>query len=177
MRTRAFGDIALTVLVFAAGVVLVILTVRSVPAWWTTKFEWPPPTLTTLALASGACIAFLITGTRVMALRLCEAEVTRVVSIEGDTVEVWEGTVADRPLLRSLGGRRSFITPWIWSFRAPDKAALARLLTALRDASVAFEGDDPKRWTPSDIFAQMREHGLVSGSYDEVGIAGVARKR
>ena len=54
------ADLAATVLVFATGVVLLVLTVLSVPAWWTTKFEFPPPTLNTLALASGAGIAFFI---------------------------------------------------------------------------------------------------------------------
>lgn len=85
--------------------------------------------------------------------------------------------MADRPMLRRLGGRRDFITPWSWTFRAPDEPALARVLTALRDAGVAFKGNDPKGWTPSDEFKALRERGLVSGSFDEIGVGGVARKR
>jgi hypothetical protein len=171
------GDIAATVLVFAAGVVLLTLTVRSVPAWWTTKFEFPSPILVTLAFASATFIAFLITWFRSTQLVLSTSDMPYVSRISDSTVEVSEGSVADRPKLRRLGGRRDFITPWSWTFRTPDEPTLVRVLTALRDAGVGFAGNDPKGWTPSDEFIALRERGLVNGSFDEIGVGGVARKR
>jgi hypothetical protein len=175
-RRMTIADISATGLVFAAGLAFLILTVRSLPAW-TTKEKYPGPILISLALASGAFIAFLITWSRLTLRVLSTYEMPYVTRIGEGTVNVTEGSVADRPTLRRLGGRRDFITPWSWTFRAADEPALARVLTALRDAGVAFAGNDPKGVTPSDEFIALRERGVVSGTFDEMTIGGGTRKR
>jgi uncharacterized integral membrane protein len=176
-RRMTAADIVATALIVAAGVVFLILAMRSVPAWWATKFELPGRILITLALVSGAFIAFLISWFRLTQLLLSEYEKPYITRIGDGAVSVAEGSVADRPMLRRLGGRRDFVNPWSWSFRAPDEPTLARVLTALRDAGVAFAGNDPKGWTPSDEFLALRERGVVSGSFDEMTVGGGRRKR
>jgi hypothetical protein len=44
---------------------------------------------------------------------------------------------------------------------------LVQILTRLRDAGVAFMGST-HGWPPAEIFADLRDKGLISGTFDEV---------
>ena len=109
----------------------------------------PESFLSTLALASGAAIAFFIGSRSSFSPSLtCPASA-------GSATAAW------------MSGREAW--PWSWSFRAPDEPSLARVLTALRDAGIGFRGGDLKDWTPSDEFIALRERGLVSGTFYQFG--------
>ncbi|HET6836747.1 MAG TPA: hypothetical protein VFH24_01825 [Gemmatimonadales bacterium] len=176
-RTVSPGDLVVTLLVFAAGVVTAILAVRSVPLWWTTKFQLPFPILTTFGLAGCAFFSFLVLRGRLLPHLYPDPGMPYVANIGRGAVDVWEGSVEDRPMLRRMGGKRTLMTPWRWSFQTPDEPTLVRVLTMLRDAGVGFKGDNPRDWTPSDEFMALRERGLVSGDFKEVDAVGVPRKR
>jgi hypothetical protein len=55
--------------------------------------------------------------------------------------------------------------PWLWTFAAPDKPALAELFTQLRDAGVHFRSEGSHSWGPAEIFEQLRQDRVVSGAY------------
>lgn len=48
-----------------------------------------------------------------------------------------------------------------------ERSQLPELLTRLRDAGAAFAGA-PHGWPPAEVFADLRDKGLVSGAFDEV---------
>ena len=98
-RTVSQGDLVVTLLVFAAGVVLAILAVRSVPLWWTAKFQFPPPMLTTFGLVGSAVLSFMILQGRLLPLLHPDPGVPYVASIARGTVDVWERSVNARPML------------------------------------------------------------------------------
>jgi hypothetical protein len=52
-----------------------------------------------------------------------------------------------------------------------DRSQLPELLTRLRDAGAAFAGA-PHGWPPAEVFADLRDKGLVSGAFDEVVFVG-----
>lgn len=53
-------------------------------------------------------------------------------------------------------------------YRVPAAGdAQAALLQTLRDQGVAFAGG-AHGWTPAEVFADMRERGLLHGAFDEV---------
>jgi hypothetical protein len=172
--TATIGDIVGTVLLGMVGVAFLVLTVLSVPRWWTTKFEFPPPMLVTIGLAGIACMALYITRLR-LPLFPRYSERFYVGTHHGDVVTVYEGNVAHRSILRRLGAKR--VTLHCWDFPTPDEQALARVLTALRDAGAVFPGDDYKGFTVSDEFMALRERGLVSGSFCQLGDMGELRER
>lgn len=92
-----------------------------------------------------------------------------VTSVSERVVELSEGSpYIDRRVLRRLGGRRSFLSPWLWHFATSDDESLARCLGALRDLGVVFTGIDPAGWSPADVADSLRERGLVSGPFQEI---------
>jgi len=151
-------DTLITALVFAAGVALLVSAAhtRSLLTW------------SALGLASGAFIAFLLAAARLPASLPRHPGRHRVDMIQSDRVQLSEGREgAGHRALRALGGRRVALTPWIWTFRAPDERALASLLGGLRDLGVVFLGVD-KGWSPGDVFEDLRERGLLDGPFDEI---------
>lgn len=50
--------------------------------------------------------------------------------------------------------------------KAPDEQSLSRLLSQLRDLQVVFSGGSG--WPPAEVFADLRERGLVSGEFREI---------
>jgi hypothetical protein len=52
-----------------------------------------------------------------------------------------------------------------------DTTELARVLAALRDLGIAFLGST-HGWPPAEVFADLRDKGLVSGAFDEIVFAG-----
>lgn len=86
------------------------------------------------------------------------------VSLENTRIVVDIFSAEDRKALRALGGRQQFLWwgPWIFSGR--DERALADLLMALRDLGLPFLGAGPG-WHPGAIFEDLRDRGLVTGSY------------
>jgi hypothetical protein len=92
-----------------------------------------------------------------------------VTSIDDTVVELTEGSpYIDRRVLRRLGGRRSFLCPWVWHFATSDDESLARCLGTLRDLGVVFEGINPAGWSAADVAEWLRERGLVSGPFQEI---------
>jgi hypothetical protein len=70
--------------------------------------------------------------------------------------------------LRKIGGRRDWIIWSYWTFTAKDEVALAKLLGALRDLRVAFLGAGPPGWTPGEVFADLRDRGLLHGTFRSI---------
>ena len=89
---------------------------------------------------------------------------SHVEHVQGGLVRVNATDPASRELVRSLGasgsllGRDSFTLPY------DSDEALARLLTVLRDAGFAL-GHQAHGWPPSAIFEDLRDRGLVSGTF------------
>ena len=164
-RTVTAGEGVVTGLVVLSGIALVILAVRRGLHIVTARSLDDLPTF--LALSSAACIVMLVAGTRLRALGgPAISRPTCVQNIEGYRVEVWEGwEVPDPRTLRSLGGRREFITPWIWTFPTKDERSLGQLLMALRDLGVPFVAQPSHAWPPAGVFDELRERGFVTGSY------------
>jgi hypothetical protein len=74
---------------------------------------------------------------------------------------------ADRRALAALGGRREYRWWGRWVFPIADEAALARLLGSLRDLGLPFLGAGPG-WHPGAVFEDLRDRGLVAGSYRKI---------
>lgn len=159
------GDLLVTVPVLALGVVLALAAARSFAfAWWKA-----------LGLVFGAAIAVLVVFMRLQASFVGRPSRHWVNSIRSNRVEVMEGEWGpDRGRLRALGGRRGFMTPWVWTFEVEDDRGLAPLLAALRDLGIVFLGVD-KGWSPGDIFEDLRERGLVKGPFEEIVWSGPGR--
>jgi hypothetical protein len=48
-----------------------------------------------------------------------------------------------------------------------NESELARILTSLRDQGLPFV-QHSHGWEPGDVFADLRERGLVTGNYDAI---------
>ena len=145
-RLSRRADNLISAVLLIAGLALLALAVRSAT---NRSFTLP------LAFAA-ACVG----GLRLWNPR----HVTTVVeSVQQSHVEVLEGETVGRRALSALGGRRGFFFPWQWRFAAPDKPALAKVFTALRDAGVHFVSEGGHNWGPAEVFDQLRDDGLVSG--------------
>ena len=68
--------------------------------------------------------------------------------------------------LKALGGKSGFLKRNRWQFRYSDESNLASILAALRDLGFAFMGGPG--WSPAAVFEDLREKGLLSGSYHEI---------
>ncbi len=176
-RTTTAADIAVTLLIGAVGIGLAILTILSVPRWWNTKFEFPPPMFVTFGLGFAAYMALYITRLRLPLVPPAVWDRPQIGSAGNGQVVVYEGNLSHRPLLRRLGGQRSWVALGCWWFPAPDEPALARVLSDLRDAGAVFPADDYKGFTASDVFIALRERGLVSGNFYQTGDNGELRER
>lgn len=87
------------------------------------------------------------------------------VAFVGDgRVVVTAAPPAIEPLLRSLGGKP---TADGWSVSYEGDEQLARRLVFLRNLGLPFSGA-PHGWPPAEVFADLRERGLVSGSFLEI---------
>jgi len=162
-RTVTAGEVVVTLLVLLSGLALVVLAGRSGLHIVTARSL--DDLLTFLALSSAAFIVLLVAGTRLRTVGAINYRPTCVQDIQGFRVEVWEGwELPDPRTLRSLGGRREFITPWIWTFATKDERSLAQLLMALRDLGVPFVAKPRHEWPPASVFEELRERGLVTGS-------------
>lgn len=144
-RLSRRADTLISVVLLIAGLALLIQAVRSA-----TNRSLTLP----LALAA-SCVG----GLRLWNPR----RVTTIVESVQQSVEVLEGDTVDRRALSALGGRRGFFFPWLWRFAAPDKPAMAKVFTKLRDAGVHFVSEGGHSWGPAEVFEQLREDGLVSG--------------
>ncbi|HEX9885247.1 MAG TPA: hypothetical protein VGA70_02120 [Longimicrobiales bacterium] len=96
-----------------------------------------------------------------------ERDPSHVRSVMGDDVEVHAATATDARLLRALGGRRGLLFRRTFIFRCPDQPSLAAPFVRLRDGGIAF-ATAPHGWPPGGIFEQLRDDGLLSGSFVEV---------
>lgn len=56
----------------------------------------------------------------------------------------------------------------------PETSLQAALLQLLRDHGIAF-GGATDGWPPAEVFADMRERGLVQGNFDEITFSGPGR--
>jgi hypothetical protein len=56
----------------------------------------------------------------------------------------------------------------------PDPSDMPRVLTSLRDFGIAFAGGQ-HGWPPAEIFADMRDKGLVAGDFWEITFRGPGR--
>jgi hypothetical protein len=52
-----------------------------------------------------------------------------------------------------------------------NSAELPTVLARLRDLGVAFMGA-PQGWPPAEMFADLRDKGLISGTFDELVFSG-----
>jgi hypothetical protein len=146
-RLSKKADYCITAVFLVAGLVLVILAVRSATDRWFLLL-----------------LAFVASSAGGLRLWNPRRGPTLVESVQS-RVEVHEGETVDRRALSALGGRRGFLFPWLWTFAAPDKPALAELFTQLRDAGVHFRSEGSHSWGPAEIFEQLREDRVVSGAY------------
>jgi hypothetical protein len=92
------------------------------------------------------------------------------VRIENATPEVASDLRAIGGMEKPLGDRM------VWVIRTPDDDALGRTLGRLRDIGFLFV-DQPGGWPPAAVFDELRERGLVSGSFDSVSWINPARWR
>jgi hypothetical protein len=163
-RTLTAGEIVMTGLVLSSGLALLVLAGRRGLHIVSARSLDDLPAF--LALSSATFIVLLVARARLLALGGAINRPTCVQSVEGYGVEVWEGwELPDPRVLRSLGGRREFITPWIWTFVTKDEQSLGQLLMALRDLGVPFVAQPSHAWPPAGVFDELRKRGLVTGSY------------
>jgi hypothetical protein len=73
-------------------------------------------------------------------------------------------------ILSKLGGRKTNKQSQ-WTYDSLDDNHLASLLAALRDAGVPFEGGSGG-WPPAEVFAHLRERGLLQGRFLEAVFRG-----
>jgi hypothetical protein len=88
--------------------------------------------------------------------------------IPGDRIVLNCPNAATEKVVRSLGGRRTFL--WFgssWTVQTSSQQQLAACLSALRDAGVAFAGGT-HGWPPSAVFSSLREQGLATGHHKEI---------
>ena len=88
--------------------------------------------------------------------------VTRI-SFDGGLRVTFDGRV-NRRALAHVGGKKQLFRP-TWKFDAPDDAAAARILAALRDLGFPLLGPSMGAWSPSEVFEDYRERGLLTGRY------------
>jgi len=88
-----------------------------------------------------------------------------IVSVSNDRVVVIDRSdTLNMTLPRlTMSRRRSgeFVLP------VSDRALIPGILSELRDAGLAFAGA-PSGWPPSEVFADLRDRGLVSGPFNEL---------
>ena len=68
--------------------------------------------------------------------------------------------------LKKLGVKRRFFKRNVWILSYKDEQELSSCLTALRNAKCLFSGGHG--WSPSAIFQQLRDKGLLSGKFKEI---------
>lgn len=83
----------------------------------------------------------------------------------------------DRALHAALAalGFAAAAQPDVWLLQVPDDAHKAAAFAALRALGVAFA--DGREWCPADIFADLRERGLLRGTFLRIAWSGPRRYR
>jgi hypothetical protein len=89
----------------------------------------------------------------------------RVERVQRGRVHVLCHSGSKKKVLRDLGARRTLL-PWKWRIGFAGRGELAVVMSALRDADLAFEGGPG--WPPSAVFQDLRDAGLVHGTCLEV---------
>ena len=72
-------------------------------------------------------------------------------------------------LLRQMGFKYHGIFPRNFSIKAETEAEKARIFAALRDLGICFSLG--KEWSPSEMFEDYRDRGLLEGPYRRIGWA------
>lgn len=91
-----------------------------------------------------------------------------VSAISGSVVRVKHVTPTVAHLLAARGGtQRQIEGRTVWQITAADDREMGLLLGQLRDAGASF-GGAPAGWPPADVFADLRDQGLVQGSFQQV---------
>ncbi len=86
---------------------------------------------------------------------------------DGNTVQVVLVDTTAQPALGALGLQG---VPPILHACVADDAAKARMFVALRDLGVAFSAG--REWCPAEVFAWLRERGLLEGAYLRIAWTG-----
>lgn len=90
-------------------------------------------------------------------------------------VRVRNATTPVAQALARAGGQQTLLDgAMVWELRAASETELAALLEQLRDMGVLFV-NEAAGWPPAAIFANLRERGLVHGSYQELTWRGPGR--
>lgn len=79
-------------------------------------------------------------------------------------IEITESDLIN--FLKKLGFKRRFFKRNVWILYYNDERELLLCLVTLRDANFLFTGGHG--WSPSAIFKQFRDRGLLSGKFKEI---------
>ena len=91
-----------------------------------------------------------------------------VVLILGDEIRIKNVSDSGEEVVRSLGGvKRIEGKAQYWLLRSSGDPELATLLSKLRDHGFVFAGG-ASGWPPAAVFEDLREKGLIRGSFQEV---------
>lgn len=93
---------------------------------------------------------------------------------DGDAIHV---SVHDHALHAALAalGFTAVAQSDAWRLHVPDDAHKAAAFAALRSLGVAFA--DGREWCPAEVFAYLRDRGLLSGPFLRIAWSGPGRHR
>jgi hypothetical protein len=101
---------------------------------------------------------------------------SHVTAIQGGVVRVENADAEIESKLSDFALRRDHADGFVIPYGSTTD--LVQILTRLRDVGVAFMGST-HGWPPAEVFADLRDKGLISGLFDEVVFTrpGAPRKR
>lgn len=89
-----------------------------------------------------------------------------VESVQNDELVVVCTDKGHRAKLKGLGAEHRFLGSK-WHLAYGPRSQLPGILSILRDEGFAFAGA-PSGWPPAEVFADLRNKGLTSGTFNEI---------
>lgn len=103
-----------------------------------------------------------------------ERSIAYVEKADGDAIRVRAPNHGLHAALAALGFAAA-AQPDAWLLQVADDAHKAAAFAALRALGVAFA--DGREWCPAEVFAHLRDSGLLSGTFLRIAWSGPGRQR